>query len=76
MNGNAESGYTVELRHSDSFTTIMSGLTNVYLAEGDTVRANLPLGYTQGEAPVRVMFYSGSELLNCCSVGENGLAWS
>ncbi|MDE7158904.1 MAG: M23 family metallopeptidase [Clostridiales bacterium] len=76
VNGNAENGYTVELRHSDSFTTIMSGLSNVYLAEGDAVRANLPLGFTAGETPVRVMFYSGSELLNCCNVGENGLAWS
>lgn len=76
VNGNAETGYTVELRHSDSFSTIMSGLSTVYLAEGDTVRSNLPLGFTQGESPVRVMFYSGNELLNCCSVGENGLAWS
>ena len=76
INGNAESGYTVELRHSDSFTSIFSGLDTVYLAEGDKAFANLPLGFSQGASPVRVMFYSGSELLNCYSVGENGLAWS
>lgn len=76
VNGNAESGYTVELRHSDTFTTIFSGLNTVYLAEGDKAYNNLPLGFSQGESPVRVMFYSGSELLNCFSVGDNTLAWS
>lgn len=75
VNGNEESGYTVELKHSDSFTSIVSGLDNVYLAAGEKARANLPLGYSDGEGAVRVMFYSNGTLLNCYSVGENGLAW-
>lgn len=76
VNGNAESGYTVEIKHSDHFSTIMSGLDIVYLATGDTVKANLPLGYTDGEGEVRVMFYDGSTLITSCSVEGNTLSWS
>lgn len=77
ISGDAESGYAVEIRHSDSFSTILSGLDTVYCAEGEAVKSNLPLGYTDGEGEVRVMFYSDGTLLNCYTVdGENGLAWS
>lgn len=77
VNGTAETGYTVELKHSDSFSTIMSGLDTVYAAEGDVVKGNLPVAFTDGEGEVRVMFYSDGTLLNCYTVdGENGLSWS
>ena len=76
VNGNAQTGYTLEIKHSDSFSSIMSGLDAVYLAEGDLVRANLPLGYSDGEGEVRVMFYSNGALLSCVTVDNNTLAWS
>lgn len=75
VHGNAEEGYSLEIKHSDSFSTIMSGLDNVYAAEGDKIFANIPVAYTAGESTVRVMFYSGETLLSCVSYGENGLAW-
>lgn len=76
VNGDAENGYSVELKHSDSFSTIITGLDNVYLAKGDRVKTNIPLGYTDGEGEVRVMFYSEGTLLNRCNVEGNTLAWS
>ena len=76
VNGNDEVGYTIEIAHSDTFSTIISGLDYIYVAKTDTVYSNLPIGYTDGEGEVRVMFYEGDELLNCCVVNENGLAWS
>lgn len=76
LNGNDESGYTLQIKHSENFTTIMSGLSAVYCAQGDTVYSNLPIAYSNGENSVRVMFYSGDTLLNCYTVGENGIAWS
>ncbi len=77
VNGNTETGYSVELKHSDSFTTIVSGLDTVYAATGDSVKANLPLGYTDGEGEVRVSFYSDGAILNCYTVnGENAISWS
>ena len=54
----------------------MSGLDNVYLARGEKVKANLPLGYTDGEGEVRVMFYENGTLINRCSVDGNVLSWS
>lgn len=76
VNGNAESGYTVEIKHSDSFSTIMSGLDSVYYAQGDKVKSNLPLAYTDGEGEVRVMFYSNGTLLNCYTVNGANISWS
>ena len=75
VNGNSETGYTVEIKHSDKFSTIISGLDTVYLAQGDAVLYNLPIGYTDGEGAVNVMMYSGDTLLNCVSAENNKLAW-
>ncbi len=76
VNGDADTGYTVEVGHSDSFSTIVSGLDTVYFAAGDEVKATIPLGFSDGEGEVRVMFYSDGSLINGCSVSEDGLAWS
>lgn len=76
VNGNAQSGYTVEIQHSDSFSTIVSGLDTVYSAQGEKIYSNVPLGFSDGEGEVRVMLYSDGNLLSCLSVNENTLAWS
>lgn len=76
VNGDKESGYTVELKHSDSFSTVISGLNDVYFTVGQKVKSNVPFGYTNGEGAVRVMFYSGGSLINNYTVAENTLAWS
>lgn len=76
VNGNDETGYTVSLKHSDSFTSIISGVSAVYCAQGDAVKSNLPLAYSDGERSVRVMFYSNDSLLNCYTLGEGGISWS
>lgn len=74
VNGDAETGYTVEVGHSDSFSTIVSGLDTVYFAEGDELKATIPMGFSDGEGEVRVMFYSDGSLINGCTVSEDGLA--
>ena len=76
VNGDAENGYTLELKHSDSFSTVISGLSTVYMAEGDEVRTNVPLAYTDGSHEVRVTFYEEGAPLNCYTLSEDGLAWS
>ncbi len=77
VNGSKESGYTVEIKHSDTFSSILSGLDTVYVVSGEKVKANLPMGYTDGEGEVRVSLYSEGSLLNCYTVdGENGISWS
>ena len=75
VNGTKETGYTVEVKHSEKFSTIISGLDTVYLTEGDKVMNTLPIGYTDGDGAVNVMMYSGDTLLNCYSAENNKLAW-
>lgn len=76
VHGNENEGYSVEIKHSDTFSTVMSGLDSVYIAEGDNVYANIPVAYSKGENTVRVMFYDGEKLLSNISYGDNGLSWS
>lgn len=77
VSGSAESGYTVEIKHSDNFKSVISGLTNVYYPQGTSVKGNLPVGYTDGLEAVRVMLYNGTSLLNCYTIDdENLLSWS
>lgn len=68
--------YSVKIAHSDSFTGIINGLDYVYYAAGDVVKANVPVGYSEGEKEVQVTMYSEGALLSClCLTEENCLAW-
>lgn len=73
---NADGTYTLKIAHSETFTGVIGGLDEVYYQEGDAVKANVPVGYTTGEAEVQVTMYSSGVLLNCFELTEeNCLAW-
>lgn len=73
---NADGTYTVKITHSDTFSAVMSGLDFVYYAQGEEVKSNVPIGYSEGETEVQVTMYSDGALLNCFEVTEeNCLAW-
>lgn len=73
----SETGETlVKITYSDTFTGVISGLNHVYYEVGSAVKANVPLGYTNGETDVQVTMYSNGTLLNCFQLtDENCLAW-
>ncbi len=72
----ADGSYTLKINHEDSFTGVFTGLDVVYYAAGDTVKANVPVGYTDGEQTVQVTMYAAGQLLNCFELTEeNCLAW-
>ncbi len=72
----ADGSYTLKIKHSESFTGVIRGLDFVYYAVGDPVKANVPVGFSEGEKEVQVTMYSGGELLNCFQLTEeNCLAW-
>ena len=72
----ANGTYTVKVAHSSTFSGIISGLDYVYYAVGEDVKANVPIGYTDGEDEVQVTMYSNGALLNCFQLTEeNCLAW-
>ncbi len=73
---NADGSYTLKINHEDSFTGVFTGLDTVYYAVGDSVKANVPVGYTDGEETVQVTMYADGQLLNCFELTEeNCLAW-
>ncbi len=59
-----EQGYTVEIAHTSRFSSVITGLSTVYSAVGDQVKANVPVAYSNGEGEVRVTLFNGDELLN------------
>jgi hypothetical protein len=68
--------YTVKISHTDSFTGIIDGLDYISYEVGQNVKNNVPIGYTNGNAEVKVTMYSDGQLLNCFSLDEdNTLAW-
>ena len=73
---NEDGTYTLKISHSDTFTGVIDGLDQVYYQEGEAVKANVPVGYSHGEAEVQVTMYSSGALLNCFELTEeNCLAW-
>ena len=68
--------YTVQIAHTDSFSGVIVGLDFVYYDVGQTVKHNVPIGYSKGESEVQVTMYSDGNLLNCFAVSEdNTLSW-
>ena len=73
---NADGSFSVKIHHSNSFTGVIDGLQTVYYEVGDSVKSNIPLGYSDGEREVQVTMYSDGTLLNCMYLtSENCLAW-
>ena len=69
--------YTVEVEHTTSFTTVISGLTHAYPAVGETVFSTIPVGYSDGAAPVSVAMYDAGSLIRSYTVNENNdIVWN
>lgn len=62
--------YTVQIKHTSTFSSVITGLSDVYAAVGTKVQANIPFAYSNGENEVRVSMYDGENLLNCFSLSD------
>ena len=68
--------YTVEVGHTASFTSVISGLTYAYPAAGERGYSTIPVGYSGGTAAVSVALYDGGTLIRSFSVDENNdIVW-
>lgn len=67
--------YIVKIAHTSTFSSVITGLTNVYSAEGDKVKANLPFAYSNGNAEVSVSLYDGNTLLDCLTLSGVVPVW-
>lgn len=69
--------YTMEIEHTTSFSSVISGLTYAYGAAGDTVYPTIPVGYSDGSAQVTVSMYDGGALIRAYTLGEdNDIVWN
>lgn len=68
--------YTVKIAHTSKFCSVITGLDTVYAAQGESVKANLPLGYSGGESEVRVSMYDGETMLNCYTLSGAVPVWN
>lgn len=75
----AESGgvYMMEIEHTSSFSSVISGLTYAYLPAGSEVYATIPVGYSDGSHEVTVSMYDGGTLIRAYTLGEeNDIVWN
>jgi hypothetical protein len=65
--------YTVTIEHSDSFSTVVSGLELCYLSKNDKVFAHVPVGYSSNEINVS-MFYNNTTITSYV-ITDNEILW-
>lgn len=67
--------FTVEIAHTSTFTSVITGLKNAYSAQGTAVAANIPVGYSDGQNEVKVSMYDNGVLLNCFTLNDEVPVW-
>mgnify|MGYP001122424419 FL=1 len=68
--------YTMEIAHTSTFTSVITGLNDAYSAVGTKVADNIPVGYSNGEAEVRVTLYDNGVALNCIKLNGEVPVWT
>ena len=68
--------YTVEIAHTSTFSSVITGLTDVFSAAGTSVQANIPFAYSDGRNEVRVSMYDNGTLLNCYTLSGVVPVWN
>lgn len=74
----SESGgvYTVKIAHTSEFCSVITGLDEVYVNQGDAVKSNIPFAYSEGEQEVRVSMYDGETQLSCYTLSGTVPVWN
>ncbi|MBO5889673.1 MAG: hypothetical protein J6Q58_06020 [Clostridia bacterium] len=65
--------YTVTIKHSDSFSTVISGLELCYLSKNENVFQNVPVGYSSSE--INVSMFDNNTTITSYIISENEILW-
>ena len=68
--------YTVQIAHTSTFSSVITGLSDVYSAKDTKVKSNIPFAYSDGENEVRISMYDGENLLNCYTLSGEVPVWN
>jgi hypothetical protein len=66
--------YSVEVSHSDTFTSVYTGLDFVYSEVGGSVYSNVPLGYADSQ--VNLCFYSNDAVITNYELVDDSVVWA
>ena len=66
----------MEIKHTSTFTSKIKGLNNAYSAVGTKVESNIPVGYSDGNAEVRVTLYDNGSVLTCIKLDNETPVWT
>ena len=72
----ADGVYTMEIAHTSTFTSVITGLNSAYSAVGTKVADNIPVGYSDGQMEVKVMLYNNGVALNCFTLNGETPVWT
>ncbi len=67
--------YIVKIAHTSNFSSVVTGLTNVYQSVGDKVYGNLPFAYSNGQGEVTVSLFDGEELISGVTLSGTVPVW-
>lgn len=67
--------YTMEIAHTSTFTSVITGLNTAYSAVGTKVEQNIPVGYSDGQSQVKVTLYDNGVALNCIALNGETPVW-
>ncbi len=65
--------YTITILHSESFSTVISGLESVYVSQNEKVYSNIPLGYSEGSSSVSM--FDGDAILSSYILSDDQIVW-
>ncbi len=66
--------FVLEITHGDDFKTVISGIDHAYVAEGDTIYGNIPIGYSNGTG-YTVCLYSADGLITEYDISGGTVVW-
>ena len=75
VNVDEDGKYSVTIKHTEKFSSAISGLDFVYLGVGESATLNLPIGYAKGNN-IKACFYDqNGEVITDYTVTDNSVVW-
>ena len=68
--------YTLEIIHSPNFKSTISGIERVYVSEGDTVKAKIPVGYLEPNGATMCFKDSKGEIITDYQIENDTVVWA
>ena len=66
--------FLIEITHGEDFKTVISGIDHAYVAEGEQVFGNIPVGYSNGNG-YTVCLYSADGLITEYDISGGTVVW-